>query len=65
MQAYIIFTKKEHYRFLIVTHRFRSQHQSLAGREHMDAVDYYCIATGYKMPDKFAKSGYNAEKSAL
>ena len=30
----------------------------------MDAADYYGIATGNKMPDKFAKSGYHAEKSA-
>lgn len=37
---------------------------SLADREHMDAADYYGIATGNKMPDKFAKSGYHAEKSA-
>lgn len=37
---------------------------SLADREHMDAADYYGIATGNKMADKFAKSGYHAEKSA-
>ena len=36
---------------------------SLADRDHMDAADYYGIATGNKMPDKFAKSGYHAEKS--
>ena len=37
---------------------------SLADRDHMDAADYYGIATGNKMPDKFARSGYHAEKSA-
>lgn len=37
---------------------------SLADRDHMDVADYYGIATGNKMPDKFAKSGYHAEKSA-
>lgn len=36
---------------------------SLADKDHMDAADYYGIATGNKMPDKFAKSGYHAEKS--
>lgn len=36
---------------------------SLADRDHMDAADYYGIATGNKMPDKFIKSGYHAEKS--
>lgn len=38
---------------------------SLADRDHMDAADYYGIATGNKMPDKFAKSGYHAEKSSF
>lgn len=37
---------------------------SLADRDHMDAADYYGIATGNKMPDKFARSGCHAEKSA-
>ncbi len=37
---------------------------SLADRDHMDVTDYYGIATGNKMPDKFEKSGYHAEKSA-
>lgn len=36
---------------------------SLADRDHMDAADYYGIATGNKMSDKFARSGYHAEKS--
>lgn len=36
---------------------------SLADKDHMDAADYYGIATGNKIPDKFAKSGYHAEKS--
>lgn len=37
---------------------------SLADRDHMDVADFYGIATGNKMPDKFTKSGYHAEKSA-
>lgn len=36
---------------------------SLADKEHMDVADFFGIATGNKMPDKFAKSGYHAEKS--
>lgn len=36
---------------------------SLADKAHMDVADYFGIATGNKMPDKFAKSGYHAEKS--
>lgn len=36
---------------------------SIADRDHMDVADYYGIATGNKMPDKFEKSGYHAEKS--
>lgn len=37
---------------------------SLADKDHMDVADYYGIATGNKMADKFEKSGYHAEKSA-
>ena len=37
---------------------------SLADKEHMDVADYYGIATGNKMADKFARSGYHEEKSA-
>ncbi|MDO4293342.1 MAG: flavin reductase family protein [Eubacteriales bacterium] len=37
---------------------------SLADKDHIDAADFYGIATGNKMPDKFSKSGYHAEKSA-
>lgn len=37
---------------------------SLADRDHMDVADYYGIATGNKMPDKFEKSGYHAKKSS-
>jgi flavin reductase (DIM6/NTAB) family NADH-FMN oxidoreductase RutF len=38
---------------------------SLADKDHIDVADYYGIATGNKMPDKFLKSGYHAEKSAF
>lgn len=37
---------------------------SLADKDHMDVADFYGIATGNTMPDKFEKSGYHAEKSA-
>nr|WP_207302777.1 flavin reductase [Olsenella sp. Marseille-P4559] len=37
---------------------------SIADRDHMDVADYYGIATGNTLPDKFAQSGYHAEKSA-
>ena len=37
---------------------------SLADKDHMEGADFFGIATGNKMPDKFAKSGYHAEKSA-
>ena len=35
---------------------------SIADKDHMDVADYYGIATGNKMPDKFERSGYHAEK---
>ena len=36
---------------------------SIADKDHMDVADFFGIATGNKMPDKFKNSGYNAEKS--
>ena len=36
---------------------------SIADKEHMDVADFFGIATGNKMPDKFARSGYHEEKS--
>ncbi|MBR6207861.1 MAG: flavin reductase family protein [Oscillospiraceae bacterium] len=36
---------------------------SIADRDHMDVADYYGIATGNRMPDKFLRSGYHEEKS--
>ena len=36
---------------------------SIADRDHMDVADFYGIASGNTMPDKFEKSGYHAEKS--
>lgn len=38
---------------------------ALADREHMDVADFFGIATGNKMPDKFARTGYHAAKSAF
>ena len=36
---------------------------SIADRAHMDVADFFGIATGNKMPDKFARTGYTAVKS--
>ena len=38
---------------------------SIADKAHIDGADIFGIASGNKMPDKFAKSGYHAEKSAF
>lgn len=38
---------------------------SLADRKHMDVADFFGIATGNKMPDKFERTGYHAAKSAF
>lgn len=38
---------------------------SIADKAHIDGADFFGIASGNKMPDKFAKSGYHAEKSAF
>lgn len=37
---------------------------SIADAAHMEGADFFGIATGNKMPDKFEKSGYHAVKSA-
>ncbi len=37
---------------------------SIADRAHMDVADFFGIATGNKMPDKFERTGYTAVKSA-
>ncbi len=37
---------------------------SIADKEHMDVADFFGIATGNKMPDKFKNTGYHAEKSS-
>ena len=36
---------------------------SLADRDHMDVADFFGIATGNKMEDKFERTGYTAIKS--
>ena len=36
---------------------------SIADRKNMEAADFFGIASGNTMPDKFEKSGYHAEKS--
>ena len=37
---------------------------SLADQAHMAEADFFGIATGNKMPDKFARTGFHAVKSA-
>lgn len=36
---------------------------SIADREHMDVADFFGIATGNTMEDKFARTGYHSRKS--
>lgn len=36
---------------------------SIADKEHMDVADFFGIATGNKMNDKFERTGYHATKS--
>ena len=36
---------------------------SIADKEHMDVADFFGIATGNKMEDKFERTGYHAVKS--
>ncbi|MBQ4351804.1 MAG: flavin reductase family protein [Clostridia bacterium] len=36
---------------------------ALADRAHMDAADFFGIASGNKIDDKFERTGYHAEKS--
>ena len=36
---------------------------SIADRAHMDVADFFGIATGNKMADKFERTGYHAAKS--
>ena len=38
---------------------------SLADRKHIDVADFFGIATGNKMTDKFERTGYTAVKSAF
>ena len=36
---------------------------SIADRAHMDVADFFGIATGNKMADKFERTGYHVAKS--
>lgn len=38
---------------------------SIADKDHMDVADFFGIATGNKMNDKFERTGYHAERSAF
>ena len=38
---------------------------SIADKDHMDVADFFGIATGNKMPDKFERTGYHAVKSSF
>ena len=37
---------------------------SIADKAHMDVADFFGIATGNKMPDKFERTGYTSVKSS-
>lgn len=37
---------------------------SIADKAHMEVADFFGIATGNKMPDKFERTGYTAVRSA-
>ncbi len=38
---------------------------SIADRDHMAAADFFGIASGNKVPDKFERTGYHAERSSF
>lgn len=38
---------------------------SIADRDHMDVADFFGIASGNKIPDKFERTGYHAVKSTF
>ena len=38
---------------------------ALADKDHMDVADFFGIATGNTMKDKFKRTGYTAVKSAF
>ena len=38
---------------------------SIADKEHMDAADFFGIASGNTMPNKFERTGYHEEKSSF
>ena len=38
---------------------------ALADKAHIDVADFFGIASGNKMPDKFGRTGYHAVKSAF
>ena len=38
---------------------------ALADKAHIDVADFFGIASGNKMPDKFERTGYHAVKSAF
>lgn len=38
---------------------------AIADKDHMDVADFFGIATGNKMPDKFERTGYNAMQSSF
>ncbi|MBR1931890.1 MAG: flavin reductase family protein [Lachnospiraceae bacterium] len=44
-------------------HQVKAFTVSIADKEHMDVADFFGIATGNKMEDKFERTGYQATKS--
>ena len=44
-------------------HQAKAFTVALADKDHMDVADFFGIATGNKMEDKFERTGYHAAKS--
>lgn len=46
-------------------HKMKAFTVSLADKEHMAVADYFGLASGNKMPDKFERTGFHAVKSSF
>lgn len=62
MDKVALFIDEEHATTKAIRHS-KAFTVALADRDHMDVADFAGIATGNKMPDKFARTGYHARKS--
>lgn len=46
-------------------HKMKAFTVSLADKEHMSVADYFGLASGNKIPDKFERTGFHAVKSSF